>query len=301
MCSRSSDRILPRIEFRNGSTQISCAFMFVLICVNRRLSAAANIPKLISPTSMLLPRAASVAYDSLLALVYPQPCAVCGGSVESRALGVACATCWQRTRMFSGAETVCWKCGLLSTGTVEREKREQVRCHRCDQDAFAAARACGVYEGALRASVLLLKRQPHLCRKLRDQLVKIQKQYPLNRVTRIVPVPLHAEREKARGFNQATLIGRALSRATALPLDEISLVRAHHTNRHRAGMDAKGRRETVENAFRVTYPALVAGERVLLVDDVFTTGATVSSCAKTLLDAGATEVYVLTIARPLRY
>ena len=249
---------------------------------------------------MLLPRAANLCYDSLLALVYPQPCAVCGGSVESRALGVACASCWRRTQVFSGTETFCWKCGLLSTGTVAEEQREQVRCRRCDQDAFTAARACGIYQGALRASILRLKHQPHLCHKLRDQLVKIQKQSPLNKATCIVPVPLHAEREKARGFNQATLIGRALARATALPFDEVSLIRTHHTNLHRAGMDAKGRRETVEDAFRVTYPALVAGERVLLVDDVFTTGATVSSCAKTLLDAGAAEVYVLTIARPLR-
>jgi ComF family protein len=250
---------------------------------------------------MLLTRAANLCYDSLLALVYPQSCVVCGGSVESRALGAACANCWQQTHLFSGAEVVCWKCGLPSLGTVPEEQREQVRCHRCDEDAFTAARACGAYEGALRALVLLLKHEPNLCRKLRDQLVKIQKQYPLSKATRIIPVPLHPEREKARGFNQATLIGRALSRATSLPLDEVSLLRTLHTNRHRAGMDAKGRRETVANAFRVTYPALIAGERVLLVDDVFTTGATVSSCAKTLLDAGADEVYVLTIARPLRY
>jgi ComF family protein len=134
-----------------------------------------------------------------------------------------------------------------------------------------------------------------------DLLVKSQQQYPLSAATRIVPVPLHPEREKARGFNQALVIGRELARATSLPLDEVSVVRAHHTQRHRAGMDAKDRRETVENAFRVTYPGLLAGERVLLVDDVFTTGATVSSCAKTLLEAGAAEVFVLTIARPLHY
>jgi ComF family protein len=124
---------------------------------------------------------------------------------------------------------------------------------------------------------------------------------PLNRATQIIPVPLHAEREKDRGFNQAMLIGRELSRVTSLPLNVVSLVRDKHVKRHRAGMDAKGRRDTVTDAFRVTHPALVAGERVLLVDDVFTTGATVSSCASVLLEAGATEVYVLTIARPVRY
>ena len=203
--------------------------------------------------------------------------------------------------MFSGAETLCWKCGQPSLGNVPVEKRETVRCRRCEQDAFTAARACGVYEGALRASILQLKREPHLCRKLTEQLVRIQQQSPLNKATRIIPVPLHAERERERGFNQATLIGRELSRASLLPLDEVSLVRVKNIKRHRAGMDAKGRRDTVANAFHVTHPALVAGERVLLVDDVFTTGATVSSCGSALLDAGAAEVFVLTIARPVRY
>jgi ComF family protein len=250
---------------------------------------------------MLLTRTSSLCYDSLLALLYPQACAVCGGSVESRALGAACANCWERTHIFSGAETLCWKCGLPSTGTVPDEKREQVRCRRCDEDAFTAARACGLYEGALRASVLLLKREPHISRKLSERLIFTQKQFPLSQATRIVPVPLHPEREQARGFNQATLIGREISRATSLPLDEVSLVRDKHVKRHRAGMDARARRETVADAFRVTYPALIAGERVLLVDDVFTTGATVSSCAQSLLAAGAAEVFVLTIARPVRY
>jgi ComF family protein len=250
---------------------------------------------------MLLQRGANLCYDSLLALVYPQSCAVCAGSVESRALGVACVNCWQRTQLFSEQGNLCWKCGLPSTGTAPAENREQVRCHRCDDDAFTAARACGVYEGALRASVLLLKHQPSLCHKLRQQLIKTQKQDPLTKATRIIPVPLHPEREKSRGFNQATLIGREVSRATSLPLDEVSLRRVSHMNRHRAGMDAKGRRDTVADAFRVTHPALIADESVLLVDDVFTTGATVSSCAKSLLAAGATEVFVLTIARALRH
>lgn len=189
----------------------------------------------------------------------------------------------------------------LLPGRYRTKSENRSAAGRCDDDAFTAARACGVYESALRASVLLLKREPNICSKLKELLLEAQRQYPLNRATLIVPVPLHPEREKARGFNQAGLLGRELSRATSLPCDEVSLVRTHHTNRHRAGMDAKDRRETVDNAFAVSYPALVAGERVLLIDDVFTTGATVSSCAKALLDAGAAEVFVLTMARPVRY
>lgn len=249
---------------------------------------------------MLLTRAANLGYDSLLAVVFPRACAVCGDSVESLKLGVACASCWQQTRI-PCSENQCWKCGQPSLGTVADEKREEVRCHRCDDASFTAARACGIYEGALRAAVLSLKREPYVCRKLREELVKAQQRHPLNMATQIIPVPLHTEREKERGFNQAVLISRELSRATSLPLNLVSLNRNKHTNRHRAGMDAKGRRDTVADAFHVAHPALVAGERVLLVDDVFTTGATVSSCASVLLKAGATEVYVLTIARPLRY
>jgi ComF family protein len=158
-----------------------------------------------------------------------------------------------------------------------------------------------VYEGALRASVLILKREAHLCHRLSELLAALQRRYPLSTATRIIPVPLHAEREKTRGFNQAVVIGRELSRVTSIPLDEVSLVRTHHTHRHRAGMDAKGRRETVNNAFRVSFPALISDERILLVDDVFTTGATASSCANTLLRAGAAEVFVLTLARTVHY
>ncbi len=181
------------------------------------------------------------------------------------------------------------------------ERREAVRCRRCDELEFTVARACGAYEGALRASVLSLKHQPDLCKRLIDLLVATQARDPLNRATVIIPVPLHVEREKARGFNQAALLAQKLADASRLPFDNVILTRTSHTERHRAGMDATDRRKTVDRAFQVVHPALVAGERVLLVDDVFTTGATVSSCAKALLDAGAREVFVLTVARPSYY
>lgn len=238
-------------------------------------------------------------YDSTLALLYPQACAVCGASVEARADGVACDRCWRATRIFSGSETLCWKCGATTRGSVPEEKRALVRCRRCDEAAFDAARACGVYEKALRASVLSLKREPYVAPRLAGLLCAAQRLAPLKDATLIIPVPLHPERERERGFNQAVLLGRALSKLSGLALDEWSLVRATHTERHRAGMDARSRRESVEEAFEVERPRLVKDESILLVDDVFTTGATVSSCAKALKLSGAREVFVLTVARPL--
>lgn len=239
-----------------------------------------------------------VLYDAALALLYPQACAVCGASVESHTDGVACAACWDKTRIFSNTETLCWKCGVLAPGQVAEEKRADVYCRRCDALSFAAARACGVYESALRASVLALKLEPHVAPRLARLLFETQQRSPLNRTTRIVPVPLHPERERERGFNQAASLGHALARLTRLPLDVGSLVRTTHTERHRAGMDARARRESVENAFEVRRPRLITGERVLLIDDVYTTGATVSACASALTSAGAQDVFVLTVARP---
>lgn len=248
---------------------------------------------------MLLKLTLNSFYNALLALVYPQACSLCGGSVEDRRLGVACAQCWRETRTFTARDTMCWKCGTLSLVAIVPEKRDQVRCRHCDGDSFTAARACGAYEGALRASVLALKRAPYISQRLVSLLVETQERPPLHKATRVIPVPLHPDREKARGFNQAAVIACELARAVGLPLDEVSLIRTVHSERHRAGLDARGRRETVAQAFSVRYPRLIEDERVLLVDDVFTTGATVSACAAALMDFGAKEVLVLTIARPV--
>ncbi|HEX7996777.1 MAG TPA: ComF family protein [Pyrinomonadaceae bacterium] len=238
-------------------------------------------------------------YDATLALLYPQSCAVCGGSVETRADGNVCAACWAQTRIFSENDTLCWKCGALALGSVAEERRKEVRCRRCDDENFTAARACGAYEGALRASVLALKHEPNVSRRLAGLLFETQSRAPLNNATLIIPLPLHPERERERGFNQAAVLGRALAHLNSLPLDEWSLARSVHTEQHRAGMDVRARRETVADAFKVERPRLVKGERILLIDDVFTTGATVSACARALKDAGATEVFVLTVARPV--
>lgn len=237
--------------------------------------------------------------DAALALLYPRECEACGSSVESHADGAACGACWSKTRIFSSEDALCSKCGALSAGTVAIDATlEEVQCGRCVQESFTAARAVGVYEGALRASIIALKREPFVAERLAYLLHKVAFQPPLAHATLIIPVPLHAERRLKRGFNQAAELGRALSRLMRLPLDELSLVRTRHTERHRALMDERARRESVSEAFSVTRPRLIDSERILLIDDVYTTGATVSACAAQLLKAGAESVYVLTVARP---
>jgi ComF family protein len=253
---------------------------------------------------MNLPRKLDALYDAALALLYPSACAACGtAGVEARADAPACAACWGATRVFGGADVLCWKCGALAPGEAASRalggggREEGVRCRRCDAESFTAARACGLYEGALRAAVLNLKREPHVASRLAGLLHETYLRAPFETATRVVPVPLHPERERERGFNQAALLGRALAARAGLAADEWSLSRVTHTEKHRAGMDARARRESVEDAFEVVRPRLVRGESVLVVDDVFTTGATVSACAGALRAAGAREVFALTVAR----
>jgi ComF family protein len=149
----------------------------------------------------------------------------------------------------------------------------------------------------LRAAVLGLKRDPFVPPRLAHMLREAARRAPLDAATLVVPVPLHPARERERGFNQATLLASAVAEGAGLPLDTRSLTRPSHSERHRAGLDARARRESVEGAFAAARPRLVRGARVLLVDDVFTTGATASACAAALKAAGAPEVYVLTAAR----
>jgi len=157
-----------------------------------------------------------------------------------------------------------------------------------------------VYEasGAIREAVLLLKyggrssMGRHLGRLMAEAASGL---LDLEQFDLLIPVPLHPRRERARGYNQAALLARALGRATGRPVGSRVLRRIRHTEAQHGGQ--REREENVKGAFGVARPDRVQGRKVLLIDDVFTTGATVSECAKVLLAAGADEVGVYTLAR----
>lgn len=235
-------------------------------------------------------------FDSLLTLAYPQACQICESSVENSSDGVACRPCWSKTNVFSGAETLCAKCGaFLQSNSVDF----QTFCHRCDEHFYDSASAVGIYEHALAASVLHLKREPFIAKRLRKLFLARFQNSDFQDATVIVPVPLSKKRFLERGFNQAAVLSKILAKETGLKLDEQSLVRRTDTPMHRIGMDGKARAMSVENAFEVKRPIFVQGETVLLIDDVFTSGATVSNCAKVLKKNGADKVYVYTLAKTL--
>ena len=111
----------------------------------------------------------------------------------------------------------------------------------------------------------------------------------------VVPVPLHRRRRRERGFNQAELLGRAIARVARRPCRRLLVKTASRPPQ--AGLSAPARHRNAAGAYRARLPAHLLGKRLLLVDDVYTTGATVEACTKTLLAAGARAVDVLTLAR----
>lgn len=234
--------------------------------------------------------------DSMLTVAFPQVCLSCGGSVESFADGTACEDCWKKTRIFSGAETLCAKCGAFHSN---KAADYQTFCHRCDGHFYDAASAVGIYGNGLTASIIFLKREPFVAKRMKELLVARFRNSTFGDADLIVPVPLSKKRNLERGFNQAAVLARSLARQTKIKLDEKSLVRRIDTPMHRVGMDGKARAMSVENAFEIERPKLIKGKKILLVDDVFTSGATVSKCAETLKKHGAAAVYVLTLAKTL--
>ena len=234
--------------------------------------------------------------NSLLSLAYPQQCRVCERPVDQIENGVACSACWSETRIFVGKEMVCAKCGaFFQMSGVPAE----LNCHKCSDHFYEKARAAGIYEKALAASILDLKKHPNIPRILNRTLIAAFERNGFAVASLIVPVPLSKARQLERGYNQAGRLAEIVSNHSGIPLDTFSLERSKHTPVHRVAMDKKARELTVVNAFKVKRPKLIPGQKVLLVDDVFTSGATASACAKVLKKNGASEVNVLTLARAI--
>ena len=157
-------------------------------------------------------------------------------------------------------------------------------------------RAATIYREPVKRLIHKLKyeRQFALVAPLTDLMVEAWPAWPAP-VTAVVPVPLHARREKERGFNQALLLAAALAERVRLPVEQRALQRTRHTQ-PQVSLQAAARRSNMQDAFAVNGRGL-SGAHVLLIDDVCTTGATLSAAADALRQAGAAQVYGYCVAR----
>ncbi len=236
--------------------------------------------------------------DGILNLVYPERCLICSAPTARQQDCGVCEPCWDKTLQLEIAPPWCPSCGIpfqsFDSGTVHL-------CGDCilDMPPYSGARSFGYYRGELSrlAQGLKFDGRRNLSGLLAPLLARAFVQsWDRKQIDLIVPVPLHPKRRRQRGFNQAAVLARSLARLLAIPLSEDALRRVRPTN-PQVGLTDAERVSNVRGAFLCFRTDLVAGRKILLVDDVMTTGATVRSASQALLEGGALRVSVLTLAR----
>ena len=240
------------------------------------------------------PTAGTSWITAALDLVFPAVCPACGAILGAARRDPLCGDCW--SAIDRAGRPLCARCGALTpdgSGAVT-----VASCRACDEapPTFDYALAAARYRGPLREAMHAFKFRGKrtLARALGDLVLEeCAEALPPDAVA-LVPVPLTLERQRERGYNQAQLLAEQIGAALHLPVRRRWLRRVRSTL-PQTDLTATERRTNVRGAF--TAAPAVAGRHLVIVDDVFTTGATVAECARTLRAAGAVQVGVLTVAR----
>ena len=239
--------------------------------------------------------------ESLVDWLYPPRCRACAGRIHGRDAEYFCSAC--RSQVQIVAHPLCPICGR----PFPDASGDDHTCGTCltREPQFTRARAWACYPHE--------ELEKHPLRQVVQKFKygrKVSLGKPLGRLLAlgcrdflqgshfdlILPVPLHPKRLRWRGFNQSGLLARQVSRATGVPMDPFVLLREKETL-PQTQLSEEERRRNVRGAFALNPQRSVDGKRILLVDDVYTSGATVNECSRTLNRAGAKEVIVLTLAR----
>jgi ComF family protein len=237
--------------------------------------------------------------DDLLAALLPSPCAVCGRMTAIEGERGVCLACWSGIELLTSP--ACPICGRPHAA-FEDDDLAGIPCGGCASrpPPFEAGLSMGAYRGPLRSLIRLLKFEdrPDLAPPLAARAIAFlaARPVPLPGTDVVIPVPLGPLRRLQRGYNQSAEIARALSARLGAPCLPHAL-RRRTGGRPQARLPAGLRAANVRGAFRASRRAPLAGRAVLLVDDVWTTGATVRECTRALRAAGAARVVVFTLAR----
>ena len=259
--------------------------------------------------------AARGVFDDLVTTFFPGDCKACGGPLLTTGASPLCDECIDGLREQSA--TLCVRCGeALDIDGVHYERQfgaEALLCSPCRlaPPQFEYAAAWGLYEDRMRELIHLLKYDgvrsaaKPLGRVLAQVIASMDDNVSMSREVVMIAVPLFGAKQRQRGYNQSVLIADEalveLRRRSTLRMQTAhSALRRVRDTENQFGLTASGRRRNLRGAFVVADPAAIAGREVLLVDDVYTTGATARECARVLRQAGAEKVWVATAARAQR-
>jgi len=237
-------------------------------------------------------------FDATLSLFFPNVCQLCGQHAADHGSGYVCDECRGRPGALRPIRPpYCDRCGLPYEGALSAP----FACSNCNDVTlyFSRARSAVVAAGLVREVIHRFKYrrqvwfEPFLVELLSDAFLAAQAPGAWDC---LVPVPLHSCREREREFNQARRLAGGFSRRTGIPCRPRLLKRVHATHSQTA-LSREARAANMRKAFAIGDRFPLNGLRVLLIDDVFTTGATTNACARVLRRAGAAEVGVWTVAR----
>jgi ComF family protein len=240
--------------------------------------------------------------EALASLVFPAPCRICARMLDTGNRIPFCHTCVAALTQ-TLPEPLCGRCGRPIISSAVAGGVSSPQCHLCRLGAydFDFVRSFGAYTPAMARAILMLKYGEVIplggwfARYLAMVAGRSAEEFAADVV---VPVPLHASRLRERGYNQAELIARPLARILRIPFRSYLLVRTR-PRPDKLRLTRRERWETVRGAYAMHPGAKVDNVRVLLVDDVLTTGATLDACSRALRRAGAVRVAGLTVARAL--
>ncbi len=240
--------------------------------------------------------------DAVVSVMFPAPCWICGAVLTRAGMLPICEGCFQALRPLNGP--VCACCGRPFASEVALDA-QMPKCFACRRDvyAFECARSFGPYTDHMVRAISLMKyeRLTQLGRWFAQRLHSIARENAaLSDVDVVVPVPLHPGRLRERGYNQAELIAKPLARWMQLPLGPYLLMRTK-PRPSRLLLSRRERWLTVRGAYEIRKGTRVDNLRILLIDDVFTTGATLDACSRALKRAGAKSVVGLTVARAISW
>lgn len=222
----------------------------------------------------------------LLNSAYPSSCPICKGFSNNYAYSPICSGCWQGIVQYSGPA-----CRICALPLVSEHSTVCSECIR-KSPSFSRVLTYSIYAGTMAEAINLMKffKFKRLSQPLGSLLFNLE----IPECDGIVPVPLSSEALRARGFNQSLILAKMLSDKFKMPLYIDVLLKKKETP-PQVGLNAKERLKNLKGAFEVRKN--IDKQKLLLVDDVMTTGATAKECSKTLLKAGAKEIVVITLAR----